>query len=82
MAVFEYIPSSSPVAAAIIVFLLYFIGLVIHRLYLSPVAKFPGPKLAAATWWYEFYYDVVRGGQYVFKLNELHDHYGAAVPSH
>lgn len=56
--------------------LLYLLCLAIYRLYLSPIAKFPGPKLAALSLWYEFYHDVVRGGQYVFKINELHDQYG------
>lgn len=56
--------------------LLYLISLAVYRLYLSPIAKFPGPKLAALTLWYEFYHDVVRGGQYCFKINELHDKYG------
>lgn len=51
----------------------------IHRLYLSPIAKFPGPKLAALTLWYEFYHDVVRGGQYGFKIAELHDQYGEEI---
>ena len=55
---------------------LYLACLSIYRLYLSPIAKFPGPKLAALTLWYEFYHDVVRGGQYCFKINELHDQYG------
>ncbi|KAK7701576.1 hypothetical protein SLS57_011695 [Botryosphaeria dothidea] len=30
----------------------------VHRLFLSPIAHFPGPRLAALTFWYEFYYDV------------------------
>ena len=51
----------------------------IHRLYLSPIAKFPGPKLAALTLWYEFYHDVVRGGQYGFKIADLHDQYGKEI---
>lgn len=49
---------------------------VVYRLYLSPVAKFPGPKLAGLTFWYEFYYDVIKRGKYTFKIRELHKQYG------
>jgi hypothetical protein len=28
--------------------------------------------------WYEFYYDVVLGGQYTFKIKELHQQYGTS----
>ena len=48
----------------------------IRRLYLSPLAPLPGPKLAALTWWYECFYDVVRPGRYAFKIQELHKQNG------
>ena len=51
----------------------------IHRLHLSPVAKIPGPKLAALTFWYEFYYDVVKHGRYTWKIAELHEKYGPII---
>lgn len=57
----------------------YLVLKVIYRLYLHPLAGFPGPKLAAATYQYEAYYDVVLGGRYIFKLNDLHDRYGPVV---
>jgi hypothetical protein len=56
--------------------LIYVVGLVVYRLYLSPLAKFPGPKLAAATRWYEFYYEVVKRGKFQFHINDLHKKYG------
>ncbi len=76
---FESILSERRVVLAIAVlsvYLLYLVGLVIFRLYLSPIAKFPGPKLAAATYLYEGYYDVVKRGKYTFKIKDLHDEYG------
>lgn len=60
----------------------YLISLAVYRLYLCPVAKFPGPRLAALTLWYEFYYDVILGGQYVFKIEQLHEQYGTTTSHH
>lgn len=50
----------------------------IYRLYLSPIAKFPGPKLAALTGAYEGYYDCLKdgGGRYYVEINRMHDKYG------
>ena len=59
--------------------LLYFIGLPIYRLYWSPIAKFPGPKLAAVTYLYELYYDIVKRGKYTFKIRDLHAEYGQSL---
>ncbi|KAF2280231.1 cytochrome P450 [Westerdykella ornata] len=55
------------------------IGLGIYRLFFHPLAKFPGPKLAAATRLYEAYYDVAKNGQYTFKIAQLHSKYGPIV---
>ncbi|KAK8090352.1 cytochrome P450 [Apiospora hydei] len=59
--------------------LVYGLGLAVYRLYLCPIANFPGPKLAALSFWYEFYYDVVCGGRYWVKINALHDRYGPII---
>ena len=48
----------------------------IYRLYFSPVAKFPGPKVAALTFWYEFYYDVLHHGSYAWEIERMHKKYG------
>ncbi|RYO91541.1 hypothetical protein DL764_008276 [Monosporascus ibericus] len=57
----------------------YFATLVIYRLFLHPLARFPGPRLAAISRWYEAYYDVVKNGQYTFKIAELHKKYGPII---
>ncbi|BCR99312.1 cytochrome P450 [Aspergillus luchuensis] len=51
----------------------------IRRLYFHPLAHIPGPRLAALTWWYEFYFDVIQSGQYVFKIQDLHTRYGPII---
>ncbi|KAI0205620.1 cytochrome P450 [Astrocystis sublimbata] len=53
--------------------------LVVYRIWLSPLASFPGPLLAGATHWYEFYYNVVHTGKYYEKIRELHLKYGPVV---
>ena len=58
----------------------YYIWITIYRLFLHPLAHFPGPKLAAISRWYEAYYDVVQGGQYTFKIAKLHKEYGTSRP--
>ena len=63
-------------------FCAYSLLLVTYRRYLSPIAKFPGPKLAAISWWYEFYYEVVLRGQFTFHISELHKKYGNSELPH
>ncbi|KAL4908422.1 hypothetical protein BDW74DRAFT_175104 [Aspergillus multicolor] len=58
---------------------LYGVLLAIYRLTLHPLARFPGPKLAAATGWYEFYYNIVKMGTFIYKVDEMHKRYGRIV---
>ena len=67
---------------ALFAILFIFIGiLVVYRLYVSPLARFPGPRLAACTEWYAAYYDIVSGGggMFTFQIKKLHDQYGEHV---
>lgn len=63
----------------LVVSTLYFCYVTVHRLVLSPIAHFPGPKLAAWTYWYEFWYDVIAEPEYTFKIGRLHKEYGKSL---
>ena len=51
----------------------------VYRAFFHPLRKVPGPKLAAATYLYEFYYDIILGGRYIFKIEKLHKKYGTFI---
>lgn len=69
-------------ACAALLATLYTLYGLIYRLHFSPLAKFPGPKLAAATRWYEFYYDVVKRNRFSWQIQKMHDQYGNIRPFH
>jgi hypothetical protein len=56
--------------------IVYIGSVAFRRLFLHPLARFPGPKLAAVTRWYEGYYDVIQNGRYTFRIAEMHKKYG------
>jgi hypothetical protein len=61
-------------------FLIYGTSLVIYRLYFSPLARFPGPTLAAATAWYETFVDVTRNNFHDVLL-DMHKKHGPYPPT-
>lgn len=63
------------------VFFLYLLAGAFYRLYLSPLARFPGPKLTALTYWVELYYDLVKGGRFPHRIAQWHDQYGKTIHS-
>jgi hypothetical protein len=65
-----------------VVALLYLAQLVlkaIYRITLHPLAKIPGPTLAALTYKYEFYFDGIKGGQFLNEIARLHQIYGTVA---
>ncbi|KUJ14554.1 cytochrome P450 [Mollisia scopiformis] len=77
---FDEWSASRIVLASVLGYFLYCVGVAIHRLYFSKYSKFPGPKLAAITYWYVFWYDVVSAkGQYMYKIRDLHKEYNSPI---
>lgn len=72
---YERLPSGLLLAAVLVV-VAQIAYVAAYRVYLSPLAKVPGPKLAALTHLYEFYYDAIHLGKYAFKIDDLHQQYG------
>jgi hypothetical protein len=79
MADFLSIPKQNLSVTVLGLVVVTFICRRVYSVYFGPLSKFPGPKLAAATLWYEFYYDVILKGRYTFKIKELHEKYGTHV---
>ncbi|KAJ2903702.1 Cytochrome p450 [Zalerion maritima] len=71
--------SSHGYLAVCVALLVYWSQLAVRRLFLSPIAHIPGPKLAAMTQLYESYYDIWLGGQYTLRILEMHKQYGPIV---
>jgi hypothetical protein len=52
----------------------------LYNVYLHPLARFPGPKLAAASKYWLFYQEFVRGISLSDVRDELHAQYGTLRP--
>ncbi|KAM7210181.1 cytochrome P450 [Rhypophila decipiens] len=52
---------------------------VVYRVTVHPLAKFPGPRSAAASGLFVFYHDVFLGGKLHLELQRLHSLYGPIV---
>ena len=65
--------TSSILTCYLFVYIAYLFALAVHRLYLSPIAHFPGSKIAAISAWYETYWDVIKGGQFTFQIQRWHE---------
>ncbi len=44
-----------------------------------PLSHIPGPKLAAATFLYEAWYDLILHGRYTHEIKRMHEIYGNMI---
>ena len=72
----QNLSATQSVLLVIFLFLAFQPFSIFYRLVLHRLAKFPGPKLAEASYWYEYYFDVSKKGRYIWKIRELHEQYG------
>lgn len=71
-----YFTSLGSLVNLCVIVVVWTLGFIVTRLYFHPLSKFPGPRIAALTRWYEFYHDVLRDGTYVKYYPELHKKLG------
>lgn len=63
----------------LLVVLAYRAFVIFYRFHLHPLAKFPGPKLAAVSSLWRAYHQIWRDGKLLHTTKELHRHYGHAI---
>lgn len=58
-------------------YIIFWILRAVVRIYLHPLSRFPGPKLAAASaeWW-EWYWNFHQQGELLFEIERLHIRHG------
>ncbi|KAI0416351.1 cytochrome P450, partial [Xylaria grammica] len=66
-------------ALFLILYLAWGICTAVYRLTSHPLARIPGPKLAAMSYWYEIYYEIVLGGKYFKRIKDMHTEYGPII---
>lgn len=75
-------PYTTAAYTAAVVLTVYCICKCFYNIYLHPLRKIPGPKLAAMGSLYEFYYDVVKDGTYLWEIQRMHQKYGKEGINH
>jgi hypothetical protein len=69
-----------PIPAIFTACAIYIATTCIYRLYLHPLSRVPGPKLAALTLFYEAWYNLfAQDGRFIFHAENLHKKYGPIV---
>ncbi|KAH7127345.1 cytochrome P450 [Dactylonectria macrodidyma] len=76
----KLIVSPIGVICLVVLWVVYYILVALYNISpLHPLSQFPGPKLAAASYIYEAYYDWWRVGRFGHQIRRMHETYGPLV---
>ncbi|KAI1424146.1 cytochrome P450 [Xylaria sp. FL1777] len=67
------------IALSVIAYFIWSVCMGVYRVTFHPLARIPGSKIAAMSYWYEVYYEVVLGGQYFKRIKDMHREFGPVV---
>ncbi|KAL7936142.1 cytochrome P450 [Trichoderma chlorosporum] len=67
------------IAVILCVWVLYEVLRAVYNVTLHPLAGFPGPMTAGASYWYEGYFDLILWGRYTSEILRMHEKYGPVV---
>lgn len=70
---------SAAIGVAFLALIASFVAQCVYDIFFHPLRKFPGPKVAAVGSYYEFYYDVVKDGTYLWEIEKMHRTYGKNI---
>lgn len=73
------IPDIPLIYGSVTLLVTYFVATIIYRRTFHPLAHVPGPFLASITYFYEFYYNQVKGGRYFLLYDDFVARYGPVV---
>ena len=71
--------ASRVIAYSLVAIVSYAIFGLFRQIYFHPLSHISGPKLAAATWFYQSYYSLWDGSKYYLQIEKLHKHYGTPL---
>lgn len=58
---------------------LWLVGVAAYNVYFHPLAKVPGPKLAAVTSLYKTYFNATDGSKFYLQIAKLHEQFGLSA---
>ena len=70
------VPFNLVVCALVLLSSCFVVFSCLYNLYLHPLRNIPGPKLAAMWSLYEFCFDVIKDGTYIWEIRKMHAKYG------